>query len=57
MINHKITPHVKTLIPVWIQCLLDDAGSVGLFRVDSDNSEGVWEAENITLGESIGRDH
>jgi len=42
--------HIKALIPIRIQSLLHYTGGVGLFRVDGNDSEGVREPEDITLG-------
>jgi len=42
--------HIKTLVPVGIKRFPDNAGSVGLFCIDSDHSEGVREAENLAFG-------
>jgi hypothetical protein len=30
---------------------------VGLFGIDGDNGERVWETENVSLGETIRSDH
>lgn len=57
MMNHPTSSHIKTLIPVRIQRLLNHAGGVRLFCIDGNDSEGVREAEHITLGETIGSDH
>lgn len=55
--NHRTSLHIKTLIPVRIQRLLNHAGGVRLFCIDGNDGEGVREAKHITLGETIGSDH
>lgn len=44
------------LIPIRVQCPLDDRSGVNLLRVNRDDSEWVWESEDITLNEGICRD-
>lgn len=41
------------LIPIRVQCPLDDRSGVNLLRVDGDNSERVWEPEDITFDQRI----
>lgn len=41
------------LIPIGVQCPLDDRSGVNLLRVDRDNSERVWEPEDITFDQRI----
>lgn len=45
--------HIKTLIPIWIQGLPDDAAGVGLLRIHRDNSKWVRETEDFALGQTI----
>jgi hypothetical protein len=45
--------HIKIFIPVRIKSLFDHACGVGLFGIDSDDSERVGKTENVALGESI----
>ena len=52
----KPDSHVEALIPVRVQCLLDDTCSVGLLRIDGDDGEGVREAEDLPFREAIGGD-
>ena len=54
--GEALSLHVKTLIPVGIQSLLDDTGRVRLFRIDGDYSEWVRKSEYITLGKTIRSD-
>lgn len=35
--------HVKVLVPIRVQCLLDDGSRISLFSIDSDDSERVWK--------------
>jgi hypothetical protein len=49
--------HVETLVPVGVQGFLDDAGCVGLFGIDSDDSKRVRETEDVSLGQPIRSDH
>lgn len=48
--------HVEALIPVRVQCLLDDTRSVGLLCIDGDDGERVWQTKDLALGQAIGRD-
>ena len=36
--------HVKALIPVWIERLLDDAGRLCLFAIDGGYGKGIGES-------------
>jgi hypothetical protein len=42
--------HVKALVPVWIQSLLDDTGGVSLLCVNSNDGKGVWKTKDVALG-------
>ena len=42
--------HIKTLVPIWIQCLLDDAGCVGLVRIHRDDCKRIRETKDFALG-------
>lgn len=46
--------HVKALIPVRIQSLLDHACSMCLLSIHSDDRKRVRQAENFTLRQAIG---
>lgn len=48
--------HIKALIPVWVQGLLDDASGMGLFSVDRSNSERIREAYHNDQSRSRGRE-
>jgi len=45
--------HIKGLIPVRVQSLLHDARCMRLLGVDCDDSERIWEAKHIALGQAI----
>ena len=47
--------HIKLLIPIGIESLLDYARCVCLFRVDGDDCKRVRKAEDITFGQAICR--
>jgi hypothetical protein len=47
--------HIKVLIPIGIESLLDYARCVCLFRVDGDDCEWVGKSEDITFGQAICR--
>ena len=47
--------HIKVLIPIGIESLLDYARRVCLFRVDGDDCERVGKAEDITFDQAICR--
>lgn len=49
--------HVEALVPVRVQRLLHDAGSVSLLRIDGDDGEGIGETEDFALGQAIGGDN
>lgn len=46
--------HIKILIPVGVQSLLDDTGSMRLLCIDSDDCKRVRESKHIALGQAIG---
>ena len=46
--------HIKALIPVRVQGLLDNASCVCLLRVDSDDRKRVGQAEDLALRKTIG---
>ena len=46
--------HIKMLIPMGIEGLLDYARFVCLFRVDGDECEWVRKSEDIEFGQAIG---
>lgn len=48
--------HIKAFIPVGVQGLFDDTGSVCLLRIDSDDGERVRKPEDITFRETIRSD-
>lgn len=45
--------HIKALIPIGIQGLLDDARRVGLFSIYGDDRKWVRETKDLALGEAI----
>lgn len=45
--------HVKVLIPVRIEGTLDNTSRMSLFCVDSDDREGIWQAEDVALAEAV----
>lgn len=47
--------HIKVLVPVWVQSLLDHTGGVCLLSINCDYRKGVGEPEYVALGEAIGR--
>jgi hypothetical protein len=49
--------HIKVLIPIGIESLLDYARCAYLFRVDGDDCEWVGKAEDTTFGQAIGSDN
>ena len=49
--------HIKVLIPMGIESLLDYARFVCLFRVDGDDCEWVGKSEYIEFGQAIGRNN
>jgi hypothetical protein len=49
--------HIKALIPMGIESLLDYARYVCLFRVDGDECEWVGKSEDIEFGQAIGRNN
>lgn len=49
--------HVKVLIPVRVERLLDHTGGVRLVCVDSEDCERIWESEDIAFGEPVGGDN
>jgi hypothetical protein len=46
--------HIKVLIPSWAQTLFRRAGGVCLIGVNGDDSEWVWETENLSLHKGVG---
>jgi hypothetical protein len=44
MLRQPRNVHVKDLVPVRIQCLLDDRGRACLFAADCRNCEGIRES-------------
>lgn len=47
---------IKALVPVWIQCSLDDGRGLGLLSAERRHCKGIWKSEYIPLVESIGSD-
>jgi hypothetical protein len=45
---------IKVLIPSWAQTLFRRAGGVCLIGVNGDDSEWVWETENLSLHKGVG---
>lgn len=45
--------HVKALVPVRVQRLLEDTGGVCLLRIYCYDSKRIWEAENLALRQAI----
>ena len=39
----RVHPHIKALIPVWVESLLDDRGCSGLLSSYRSHREGIWE--------------
>lgn len=54
--RHAVYAHIKVLVPVWVQSLLDHTGGVCLLSIDCDYCEGVGQPEYVALGQTIGRD-
>jgi hypothetical protein len=46
--------HIKVLIPMRVESLLDYARCVCLFRADGDDCEWVRKCEDIEFGQAIG---
>lgn len=45
--------HIKTLVPIGIQGLPDDAACVGLLCIHRNNCERVWKTKDFALGQAI----
>lgn len=45
--------HVEVLVPVRVESLLDNTRRMRLLGIDCNYREGVWETEDISLGEPI----
>lgn len=46
--------HIKVLVPSWAQTPLHRAGGICLIGIDRDDSEWVWETENLSLHKGVG---
>lgn len=49
--------HVKALVPVWVQRLLDYTGRVCLLSIYGYDRKGVGQTEDFALGKTIGCDN
>jgi hypothetical protein len=53
MTGRRTDIHVKGLVPVRVESLLDHARRVRLLSVDGDNGEGVRQAKDVALRKAI----
>ena len=53
----KKNVHVEVLVPIRIECLLDDTCCMRLFGINGDYREGIGQPEDIPLGQTVGRNN
>jgi hypothetical protein len=47
---------IDSLIPVWVECTLDDRSRVNLLGINGDNGKRVWDSKDVPLDQRIGGD-
>ena len=52
-IRDEVTQQLECFVPVGSECLFDDGGLTKVGAVCCDDSEGVWEGENVTFDETV----